>query len=129
MFFNCWSINSWSIHKSDPGVNRPAMEEHPIYLANFRTALCAYGRLATTNTSAGFSTAAMALAASTIFSQVFFRLIMLIPSVFFLEDVLLHCSLTIVRPNMGGGSQHLCDVILSNSKGVKSSRHCERTFL
>merc|ERR1719264_2275429 len=68
-----------------PGVKRPAMEEQPMYLANLRTARWAYGRLATTNTSWGFSTAAIALAARTNFSQVFFRLMMLMPSVFFLK--------------------------------------------
>merc|ERR550517_1956420 len=56
-----------------PGVKRPAMEEQPMYLANLRTARWAYGRLAPTNTSCGFSTAAIALAARTSFSQVFFR--------------------------------------------------------
>ena len=40
----------------------------------------------------GFSTAAMALAASTSFSQVFFRLMMLMPSVFFLK---MYCSIVV----------------------------------
>merc|ERR1719154_745733 len=40
----------------------------------------------------GFSTAAMARAASRIFSQVFFRLMMLIPSFFFLK---MYCSMAV----------------------------------
>merc|ERR1719319_198395 len=75
-----------------PGVNRPAIDEQPMYLANLSTALCAMGLLATTNTSSGFSTAAIALAASTSFSQVFFRLMMLTPSVFFLK---MYCSMVV----------------------------------
>merc|ERR1719440_1970439 len=69
-----------------------AMEEQPMYLANLSTARWAYGRLATTNTSWGFSTAAIALAARTNFSQVFFRLMMLMPSVFFLK---MYCSIVV----------------------------------
>merc|ERR1719348_465472 len=66
------------------------MELQPTYLANLSTALWVWGRLAHTNTSWGFSTAAMARAASRIFSQVFFRLMMLIPSFFFLK---MYCSI------------------------------------
>merc|ERR1719412_3148915 len=62
------------------------------YLANLRTALCVEGLLAHTYTSAGFSTAAMARAASRIFSQHFFRLMMLIPSFFFLK---MYCSMVV----------------------------------
>merc|ERR1719251_521100 len=46
-----------------------------------------------------------------------------------LEDVLLHGGLAVVRADVGGRSQHLGDVILSYSKGSKSSRHCEQSFL
>merc|ERR1719167_1160881 len=46
-----------------------------------------------------------------------------------LEDVLLHRSLAVIRTDVGGGSQHLSDVILGYSKGRKSSRHCEQAFL
>merc|ERR1719268_699957 len=46
-----------------------------------------------------------------------------------LEDVLLHRGLAVVRPDVGGGSQHLGNVILGYSKGRKSSRHCEQAFL
>merc|ERR1719445_1109724 len=46
-----------------------------------------------------------------------------------LEDILLHRGLAVVRPDVGGGSQHLGNVILSYGKGRKSSRHCEQAFL
>merc|ERR1719400_2427124 len=45
------------------------------------------------------------------------------------EDVLLHRGLAVIRANVGGCSQHLGDVILGYSKGSKSSRHCEQSFL
>merc|ERR550532_2788353 len=80
-----WLVNA-------PGVKRPAMEEQPMYLANLRTARWAYGLLATTNTSCGFSTAAMALAARISFSQVFLKLMTLIPSFLFLK---MYCSIVV----------------------------------
>merc|ERR1719445_117379 len=37
-----------------------------------------------------------------------------------LEDVLLHGSLAVVGANVGGGSQHLSDVILGNGEAIKA---------
>ena len=63
-----------------PGVNLPAMGVAPTYLPNLRTARWAMGLEETTKTSAGFSMAAMALAAKINFSQVLFKLMMFTPS-------------------------------------------------
>merc|ERR1719480_752544 len=62
------------------------------YLANLRTALCVVGLVVTTYTSWGFSMAAIARAARRSFSQVFFRLMMLMPLVFFLK---MYCSIVV----------------------------------
>merc|ERR1719474_41016 len=47
----------------------------------------------------------------------------------FLEYILFHCCLTVLRPDMGGGSQHLSDVIFGNCQSIKSSRHFQITLL
>jgi hypothetical protein len=57
-------------------VNRPAMGVAPVCEANFNTARWPYGLAEMTQTSAGFSIAAIALAARRSFSQVLRRLIM-----------------------------------------------------
>merc|ERR1719310_249088 len=91
----------------------------------------------------------MALAAKRSFSQVFLRVFnccngsccqeKLLPSLLevddvhtiisFLEYILFHCCLAVLRPDMGGGSQHLSDVIFGNCQSIKSSRHFQITFL
>ena len=53
-----------------PGVNRPAIGVAPVAAANFKIALWPLILEEITQTSAGFSTAAIALAARRIFSQV-----------------------------------------------------------
>merc|ERR1719410_1310006 len=47
----------------------------------------------------------------------------------FLEYILFHCCLAVLRPDMGGGSQHLSDVIFGNCQSIKSSRHFQITLL
>ena len=63
-----------------PGVKRPAIACAPVFAANLRTARWPYGRAEMTQTSFGFSMAAMIRAAKTIFSQVLPMLIMWTPS-------------------------------------------------
>lgn len=68
-----WLVNA-------PGVKRPAIGVAPVCAANLSTARCPKGRDEMTNTSAGFSIATTARAASTSFSQVRRRLITWVPS-------------------------------------------------
>ncbi len=56
-----------------PGVRRPASGVVPVYFANLRTARCPVGRALTATTSAGFSMATIARAATSSFSHVHFR--------------------------------------------------------
>lgn len=63
-----------------PGVKRPAMACAPVLAANLRTARWPYGRAEMTQTSLGFSMAAMMRAARTIFSHVLPTLRTLMPA-------------------------------------------------
>lgn len=63
-----------------PGVNLPAMAVAPVWAANFNTALWPKVLDEQTATSEAFGTAAIILAAKTIFSQVLPILITLTPS-------------------------------------------------
>ena len=42
---------------------------------------------------------------------------------FLFEDILLHSSLTVFRPYMGGSSYHLSDVILGDGQAIMTSGH------